>query len=416
MSTLNFNVSGDPKGDQPVIIADNPPGGTQLASHFEGVPGSAPNRFVVTVPPDITGGASLYYQNRSKWLRVIVPPGEGSWEASDPPCRPPEYPPDFDVSLKYAHVTQARTGLVSFVGRATVDAGGLYYPLGDTLLYALGHWHRGDAGLVQENAAYIQSFRHDYVRWLGCVNWSNDVNPEWPEYETNAADLIDFLYDVCGLRSKITVTGGGSNAHLAARRLKPVIASGRQHKIQMIEAVNEQNDSASTAIWIAQYMRDLGVPVATGRGNTGITTIRDEGNAAGASLDCFHTERGLGAASEPGGPHARQIRQGWDFKEFNRPVENGEPPGLTSSVATLDDPFQIAMNRATSIICGAGHYCDHSGHGVYGVDYSSAYGQRYARFVDAPNMSAQMAAVRNADAHLPLGPIGILGVGRESGH
>jgi hypothetical protein len=101
VSTLNFNVSGDPKDDLPVIIADNPPGGTQLASHFEGVPGSPPNRFVVTVPTEITGGASLYYQNKSKWLRVIVPPGEGSWEASDPPCRPPEYAPDFEVTLQY---------------------------------------------------------------------------------------------------------------------------------------------------------------------------------------------------------------------------------------------------------------------------------------------------------------------------
>ena len=39
-----------------------------------------------------------------------------------------------------------------------------------------------------------------------------------------------------------------------------------------------------------------------------------------------------------GGPHARQVRQVWDLKGFSRAVENGEPPGPSSSVATLDDP------------------------------------------------------------------------------
>lgn len=94
MSTLNFNVSGDPENDQPRLIADNPPGGTTLSTHFEGVPGSAPNRFVAVVPPDITGGATLYYQGGKKSFRVIVPPGDGPWEAGLPPCLPPEYEGD----------------------------------------------------------------------------------------------------------------------------------------------------------------------------------------------------------------------------------------------------------------------------------------------------------------------------------
>lgn len=89
MSTLNFNVSGPVANDTPSIIADNPPGGTPLAGHFEGTP---PNRFVVTVPSTITGGATLTYQHGQKHVRVIVPPGDGSWEAGAPPCQPPGDP------------------------------------------------------------------------------------------------------------------------------------------------------------------------------------------------------------------------------------------------------------------------------------------------------------------------------------
>lgn len=102
MSTLNWNVSGDPKADQPVLITDNPPGGTSLAAHFEGVTGHLPNRLVVTCPDDLSGGSTLYYQNRTKRIRVILPPGAGSWEAGDPPCRPPEVTDPDQMTLHYA--------------------------------------------------------------------------------------------------------------------------------------------------------------------------------------------------------------------------------------------------------------------------------------------------------------------------
>lgn len=102
MSQLNFNVSGNPVDDIPVLIADNPPGGTTLLTRFEGVPGESPNRFVAIVPPEITGGATLFYQSSKKSFRVIVPPGTGSWEAGLPPCIPPEYLGDSSrVCLSY---------------------------------------------------------------------------------------------------------------------------------------------------------------------------------------------------------------------------------------------------------------------------------------------------------------------------
>lgn len=117
-TTLNFNVAGDPNDDQPTIIADNPPGGTLLASHFEGVPGQTPNRFVAEIPETITGGAWVTYANNWKRFRVIVPMGGGHWEAGQPPCLPPEYHGDAEkVAIIYSDVGTAVLPVLERVGR-----------------------------------------------------------------------------------------------------------------------------------------------------------------------------------------------------------------------------------------------------------------------------------------------------------
>ena len=109
MSTLNFNVAGDPKGDTPTLLADNPPGGTPIPGHFEGMSGQPPNRFVATVPEALSGAATLTYQHGQKSFRVIVPPGPGVWEAGQSPCLPPEYHGDSTkVALIYVASSTVR--------------------------------------------------------------------------------------------------------------------------------------------------------------------------------------------------------------------------------------------------------------------------------------------------------------------
>lgn len=105
MSTVNFNVTGNPGTDQPILIADNPPGGTTLGTRFEGVPGQSPNRFVATVPTTTTGAATMHYQKGQKTFRVLLPPGDGPYEGGLPPCLPPEYNGDASkVTLAYSPV------------------------------------------------------------------------------------------------------------------------------------------------------------------------------------------------------------------------------------------------------------------------------------------------------------------------
>lgn len=100
MKQLSWNVAGDPHSDTPILIADNPPGGTPIPTRFEGVAGTLPNRLTAAdIPADLTGGATLYW-GPSKRLRVILPPGDGAWEAGAPPCLPPELTPE-DEALVY---------------------------------------------------------------------------------------------------------------------------------------------------------------------------------------------------------------------------------------------------------------------------------------------------------------------------
>jgi hypothetical protein len=70
---------------------------------YSGVFENEKTRLVVMIPAGVTGGATLFYANRTKSLRVIVPPGGGAWEASMPPCQPPE-DPEIVVSYSPAFV------------------------------------------------------------------------------------------------------------------------------------------------------------------------------------------------------------------------------------------------------------------------------------------------------------------------
>lgn len=301
----------------------------------------------------------------------------------------------------------ARTGVVTLQGKSWTDDGGAYYPLGTTLLYGLGHWHRGGAlrELVRENLAYLAAHEYDYARMLCQVNWQGqEIDPHWPTFEQDLGALLDCAYDEHGLRVKLTLIGGGAgDVQALAAQVRRVVSAGRLHKIQMIEAVNEGNASTDDAVAMVHALKGLGLPIAVGLGDRGLETTKDAGDLSGATVDILHTERGLGTTSEPGGPHARQVRQCWDFHLFRRASENGEPPGPASSVATLDDPVQLATFRAASIICGAGAFCLHTGSGVYGRTYETAYGTRYARLADISNADAIFRAVRSADRRLPKG-------------
>jgi hypothetical protein len=96
---IRFNVAGDPHGDVPTLQPDSPPGAPPIVCSFE-----SPSRLLAIIPETNTGAGTLFYQQKSKNFRIILPPvgQQAQWEAGEPPCLPPEYHGNSDaVALHY---------------------------------------------------------------------------------------------------------------------------------------------------------------------------------------------------------------------------------------------------------------------------------------------------------------------------
>lgn len=377
---VNCTVIGQAT-DVPQYVLDN---GHGYAGAFE-----SSARVIFTVPASEPApyGATIHYDGDQTVRHELhnVPDEEGP-------------------ALAYTPQVIARRGIVRHVGRAWMDDDGLFYPLGETLFYALAHWQQGKRAQVRRQFDYLSKHGRDHVVILGQVDWTGqEIDPAWPDYGTLLAEVFDCAYLEFGLRVHLVCIGGGSpDVALLIEKITRVVTP-RKHMVQCLESVNEQTSSGANAIRLARAFRPLGVPVSTGRGNAGISTIRAEGDAADATVDVLHTERGKGDDTEPGGEHARQVRQCYDFIHFARPCIDREGPGPASSVATLDDPYQIATKRVGSAVCGAGAWVDHTGSGVFGKTYLSSAGMRYENLEDVPRMHEIQDATRNACVHLPLG-------------
>lgn len=373
-------------------------------------------RIHCTVVGDMTDRPVLRVDDGSKAIAAVAKPGRVTFTlpGTTPPWgwsitfggnevrQPNPLPGAGDhegPTLEYVPPVKKRPGVVRLVGRSFIDNAGVFLPNGASMFYALGHWHRGGPlrDLVKENAQWLQQRGVDYVRILAHVAWdaAQEITPNWANYQAELIELIDYLYDEAGLRVKITVTGGGrwEDIEKAAVAVRYAIA-GREHKIFMVEAGNETNISGDDAVKVAKLFAGSGVLFATGRGNAGLDVIIRETELAGAPVACFHTERG--------GDEVRMVRQVWDFKEFRHAVENAEPPGPASSVSQLNDPLQLALFRVGSAFCGAGAFCLHSGSGVYGKNYMSAHGFRYAKFADHPGLQDAFDAMRAVTNAVPV--------------
>lgn len=315
------------------------------------------------------------------------------------------FQPNFNVNLPLAQAP-ARQGQVSSLGRCFADAGGIFNPLGATLFWAVGGYHRGDIARAREHFKFLrEEGKQDYVRILAEVNWEGEeIDPNWPDYPATLAAVVDAAYDDFGMRSHVTIIGGTTNgrARWIAARVRAVLAA-RTAKVIFVESVNEGNASQDDAIQIAQEFAGSGILVGVGLGDQGRETINACSRAAGAPVKFVHTERSLGDKHEPGGEDARPVRQPWNFEAMSGPCVNGEPPGPASSVAELTDPFKLATMRALSIVCGAAAFCFHAGALVFGRKHISNNGKlREANIWEVPNIKAMLVAVRNADLRLPV--------------
>ncbi len=298
-----------------------------------------------------------------------------------------------------------RTGIVRpGPGRAVADGTGAFHPLGLTWMWAL-YGQKFERDRIKAHLDFLAPYGYDYVRILGEVGWPGEtIDPAWPDYQDILGSFIDDAWTIAGLRTQITLMGGGTNTD--PMRLAEQVASviwSRAEKVLALEVGNEsfQNGpSTDDLVRVARYLRGttahlvaLSAPIPGDLASTDamVVAARD----AGANLFTMHTDRGEHDHKW------RQVRQAWDFKSLPFVVSANEPPGPNSSVGTNDSPLQLAMMRVTGALAGAALHVLHIGDMVYGRDMPDR--NRKANLWDVDNIDAILRAVRGVDPLLPQG-------------
>jgi len=308
----------------------------------------------------------------------------------------------------------ARTGLVYGDRKVVKDDLGIFHPLGLTFFWALYGW-KFERERVVEHLSWIQTKGFDYLRILAEVDWEGrSIDPnEWPDYVDQLVNFVDTAYDAYGLRSEVTIIGGLQfDVNTGARRFDPCelagrvssALSGRAHKVMLYEMANEWDngwagysekvtiedmiDMADTVMSRAPNLVSLSCPAADD-----YESMKEATALVNASSFTPHIRR---SDHDNGWSH---VRQGYDFKDFDRVTWNNEPEGPQSSVESMDNPLQLACTRLLGIICGGSGYVLHVAQGVTGKA-DAAHG-RPENMWEVPNIDFIMATVRNVDILLP---------------
>lgn len=310
----------------------------------------------------------------------------------------------FQFVLKRKFV--ARAGRVRGEGRLWKDDDGYFFPLGNTLFWALRGW-KYERDRLKQNMQFLAEHMWDYIRILGEVGWpGNSILPdEWQDYEQLLGEVIDCAYDEYGLRTQLTIVGGGSNTDYVklASRVVNVVRS-RQEKLHSIEISNEfqikDQGKADRMMVILKGQLPRVLVAFTDAPNAGLPEV--EGTESylkkGATFGTLHLQRD----SRPADGVWRTVRQSWDFKGIGELLDHNEPIGPGSSVAQTKDPLILAMLRAVGIMNGLGSFVLHNAAGIFGqpnTNHSGGY--RPANLWEMENIEPIMKAVAEVEQYLP---------------
>jgi hypothetical protein len=297
----------------------------------------------------------------------------------------------------------ARSGVVHIVNNVMLaDDDGSFNPLGTTLFPAW--WLRkNDPARLTRNLAFAADCGIDYQRILcevGGVSWEDrTVDPRDPDYVSILRDVIDEAFDVHGLRTELTVFGGGTGADpsMVIDKVLQAVGSNLQ-KIMDGEGVNENNLDLN-AMLVAKLAHELS-PVPVAYASTDKPPIDEQ--LVVATAYTVHLDRTLGEMTGEGAPLGeRAIRQAWDLKDYREPGFHNEPIGPQSSVAETSDPRILAMCRVLAILCGCVGYVFHTGGGIRCGGAADQARGRSANLYDVPSYAALAAALRALDSVLP---------------
>jgi hypothetical protein len=292
-----------------------------------------------------------------------------------------------------------RRGIVRANGRAWTDDGGSWHPLGATLFWAPYGWRYNDQPRVRQTFAWLQGFGVDYTRMLGEVGWPDEViDPRWPDYQSIMAGCVDAAYDTYGLRTLLTLRGGGTDSDPLQHAHQIVeLVRGREHKFLYLECANESTKNGPSDEVMRQMidiLRPTGLLVAP-------SSPDDSGQAGDLAQSLDATAAVAHFDRSPGENGWRAIRQPWCANGWGILGDNAEGIGPRSSCGENCDPLQLAMYRATGIVSGCGAFVLHNGAGVYGRPQPQY--NRPANLWEVPGIDPIMQAVQGIDALLPAG-------------
>jgi len=298
-----------------------------------------------------------------------------------------------------------REGLVHNVGRAAVDSTGYFHPLGLTFFWALFGW-KFERDRIYQHLDWLKQFNYDYLRILCEVDWEGrTIDPNWPDYQQVLTEYVDCAYDQYGLRSELTLVGGKYKSSFNLESKVVEAMRGRENKVAHYEVCNEwerlDKISSNDLIKVGKFLRNntpnlvsLSTPATSDDEHEDTySQMIEYAKQAGANMHVLHTRR---SDHDVCWSH---VRQGYDLKNFGMIISNNEPQGPQSSVDELNNPMQLAMARATGIVCNGAFYVLHVGQGVTGkADPSHG---RPENMWEVPNIDQIMHHVKQVDSVLP---------------
>jgi hypothetical protein len=301
-------------------------------------------------------------------------------------------------------VGSTRTGITRAAGRHFVDDGGQFNPMGGTLFWAMRGW-KFERDRVKQNMAYLAKYC-DYQRILAQVGWpGNEIDEDWPDHVQILGEVIDYAYDVLGMRTQVTGVGGGD--YSATKILDNMIAAirGRESKVIYTEVANEWYgnwDGSEEQMKAAGKKLRSSLPglvaLSAPKEELAVKRIDPWVSSGFANMGTVHLDR----SDDKGDWKWRHVRKPWELRNPNYPVCHGEPGGPRSSVASYMEPIHLVMSRAVGILCGHEGYCLHNAAGVAGqID---AARQRPANVWEVPGIDEIMTVVRGLDRLLPANP------------
>ena len=298
-------------------------------------------------------------------------------------------------------VVVTRIGTPQADGRGFRDEAGRFYPLGQTLFWALDGWRNDRERLKQQWAWLGPKHGFDYQRILADVGWpTQPIDSSASDFEDVLAAVIDCAYDDFGLRTEVTVWGGSDpqkprDPLRAARRVAGVVR-GRQHKVMHLEAGNESFQNGppdATLDEMVRILRDAHPLVAASSPQTDFPTWLRARTVNGASLSTAHFDRSTGDEDW------RFVRQVWDARDWGFLMSNNEGKGPRSSVSETTSIPRLVLHRALGLLCGVSAFVLHNAVGVTGrVDPAH---NRPANLWEVPGIDELMVALRRLDAWLP---------------